>query len=69
MNYQVAFRDECTLVPAAIALAQWEATPEHLRAGDPSGAFITWQPALKGKGWRGVPMLFRPVRQESPDAG
>lgn len=64
MEFLVAVGEARTRVPAIIALAQWEITPEHLRAGNPSGAFIVYRELAPGV--RGNPLLFRPVRDEQP---
>lgn len=53
-------RREMTAVEAR---AWFDFAPEQLRTGEREGSFILWKPAPNG--WRGIPALFRPIREEA----
>lgn len=57
--YKVTLGFEHDVIPAALARAQWDLTPEGMRSGEREGAFILWSPDANG--WRGKPVVFRPL--------
>lgn len=67
MDFLATAGEERTLVPGVIALAAWDVTPEHLRAGDPQGAFILYRETAPG--YRGAPTFFRPVAARPAEGG
>jgi hypothetical protein len=59
VNYSVSLCGERDIIPAHLARAVWDVTPDDLRTGSRDGAFILWDEDERG--WRTRPAIFRPV--------
>lgn len=64
--YRVTLGFDHDVIPAPLARAQWDLTPENMRTGEREGAFILYQSDPNGR--RCMPMVFRPAAGEAAEA-